>query len=416
MPESLTFDGVTLWTEASINVVFKSEQDIDGRVYVIEELGDTGANLYRGSKRANRAYTIKVDLVAGGGFTLDELKAWWRATHSADGGLRTLARVTASGTTCYLDCVPETPQFAESNNPTYCEVQQEYTAPTPLWYTAEVSASADFDGVTPVSLACNNVGDVPAWPRLLIENEVDTPKVSYSTEWEIEFDLDMVGGDALAVNCKTPASAWYTPSGGAAARAYGYRTAATSFRKARLAVGNHNLTLVADASTPELIANPGFETAGAGPPTFLSWVELLTHGTVTDEGADVHAGSHAALLTSTAADTDHYIHQSFVVVPGEKYTLSFWTHGDGVNDGLYGVRDLTNGAWIIDRTTQHTGVTGAAYTLVSATFTIPVACISLRIYLNGTGVNAGKVYFDDASLVNEGSCTVYWHNLYEALQ
>jgi hypothetical protein len=40
----------------------------------------------------------------------------------------------------------------------------------------------------------------------------------------------------------------------------------------------------------------------------------------------------------------------------------------------------------------------------------------MRIYLNGTGVNAGVAYFDDVSLVRIGGCTAYWRNLYEALQ
>jgi len=249
VPESLKFDGTTLWTEASTNVVFKTEQDLDGRVHVIEELGDTGTNIYRGSKRSNRSYVVKFDLVAGGGYTLDELKAWWRETHSADGGLRTLARVTASGATNYLACVPEAPKFAEGNNPIECEVIQEYTAPTPLWYTAEVNASTNFNGVTPVSLACNNVGDVPTWARIVIDGAVEDPKVAYGTEWEIEFALTLGAGDELAIVCKTPASAWYTPSGNPAERAYGYRTAATSFRKAKIPTGNNNLTLTATSGT-----------------------------------------------------------------------------------------------------------------------------------------------------------------------
>jgi len=417
MPDHIKYGSTTLWTAgASPNVVFVAERDINGRTHTFQELGDLSTDIFRGSKRKNKIYTIVMSLIvpAGSVYTLRELKAWWTDAHGGLGGEQVLECETSGGVH-YLLAVANAPQWGEEHGPAWVEVVQEYEAATPLWYSAEQSASTYFNGTTPVSLACNNVGKTPAWVRLLIENEVDTPKVSYSTEWELEFNLAMSGGDELTANCLTPASVWYTPYGGAAAKAYGYLSFASLPRKAKLAVGNHNLTLEAGADNPELIANPDLETAGAGPPTFLNWTELLTHGTVNDEGVDVHGGSHAARLDSTADDVDHYIFQTFAVIPGETYSWSFWTHGDGVNDGLYGARDITNGAWIIDRQTTHTGVTGAVYEQVTETITIPAGCVSLRIYLNGTGVNGGSAYFDDVSLVNLGKCTVYWKNWFEAL-
>jgi len=248
VPESLTFGGELLWQESSANVALKIEEDLDGRVHAIEELGDVDTNLYRGTKRENRGYTAILDLIAGGAYTLDELKAWWRLTHSAHGGLRTVQRVTASGATCYLDAVPERPNFAKSNNPVETEVTQAYTAPTPLWYTAEVNASENFDGANPVLLACNNLGDVPAWIRLEIDGAVEDPKIAYGTEWELEFNLELLAGDTLAIICKTSASVWYTPiATGIPERAYGRKTDATMFRLAKIPTGNNNLTLTATA-------------------------------------------------------------------------------------------------------------------------------------------------------------------------
>lgn len=416
MPEHLKYGGTTLWTEASTSVAIRGEKDLNGRTHVIEALGDISTNLFRSSKRDNRSYTVVADLLVQGavsGNALRVLKQAWEEAHPSLGGLRVVERETATGV-YYLDAIAQTPQWGEEHGPAWAEVTQEYLAPTPLWYGPETHASANFNGATPVTLTCVNAGNVDAWIRIVVNGAVEAPKIA-ATDWEIEFALiALAQGDELAISTKTPATAWYTPAGGAAAIAYGYRTDATSFRLARLPSGSTDLTLTASAGA-ELIANTGFETAGAAPPTFLNWTELLTHGSVNDEAADVHGGSHAAKLISTAADNDHYVFQTFVVVPGEKYLWTFWTHGDGVNDGLYGARDLTNGAWIIDRTTTHTGVTGAVYTQVTVTVTIPAGCISLRLYLGGTGVNAGVTYYDDVSLTNLALCTVYWRPYYEAL-
>jgi len=246
VPERIVYNGTPLWTAgASPNVAFKREVDLTGRTHVIEELGDTSTNIYRGSKRNTRSYEITCDLIAGGAFTLAQLIAWWEETHSADGGLRVLLRETGTGV-FYLDCVPEAPKWGSDNGPVLIEVVQTYTAPMPLWYGAETSANGNFNGGAPVTIVCANAGDVPSWVRLVLEDAVEDPLIE-GADWEIEFALTMGAGDELAVNCQTPASAWYTPAGGAATRAYGYRTEATSFRKAKLQPGNNNVVISATA-------------------------------------------------------------------------------------------------------------------------------------------------------------------------
>jgi len=249
--EHLTFDGYLLWqtNDVTPNFRLRSEKDVNGRVNIIEELGDRTSNLYRATKAENGIYTVTMGLVAGWGYTLTELKAAWEAWHSQVGGERVVERETDSGITQYLDAVPETPQWGEEGHD-WAEVTQAYTAARPFWYGAEQSVSGNFNGATPVSLAFDNVGDVPCWIRIAIEDAVEDPKVAYSDEWEIEFDLELVAGDELAVNCRTPATAWYTPAAtGVAGRAYGYRTNETSFRLAKLPVGSGNLTLTATSGT-----------------------------------------------------------------------------------------------------------------------------------------------------------------------
>jgi len=248
MVQRLEYGGVALWQEGSATHLFLSERDVNGRVHVIEELGDLDTDLYRGSKRSQRTYGVKFDLIAGGGFTLAELRAAWEVAHSKEGGLRTIERETGSGAVLYLDAVPEAPQWGDDQGPVVLSVAQEYTAPTPLWYAAEATASDNFDGANPVALACNNLGDAPTWIRLLIDGPVEDPKIAYGTEWELEFNIELLVGDTLAIICKTPASAWYTPiATGIPARAYGWKTDATMFRLAKLPTGNHDLTLTATA-------------------------------------------------------------------------------------------------------------------------------------------------------------------------
>ena len=254
MTEHIKWNGTTLWQAdlSTPNQRLRAEQDLNGRVHVIEELGDRSSNLYRDTKAANREYSIVVGLVAALGYTVQDLKAEWEAWHSKSLGLCVLERETASGAIQYLDAVAETPEWGSESWNTI-EVTQKYTAPTPFWYQADDHVAGAFDGATPVTVPFTNGGDAPAWVELLIEGAVVDLKIEYGGEdgeaWEIEFAMTLAAGDELAVVAKTPASVWYTPSGSAAERAYGYRTAATSFRKAKLPPGTHSLVLSATSGT-----------------------------------------------------------------------------------------------------------------------------------------------------------------------
>jgi len=254
MSEYLMWNGHLIWDAdgsygATPHRRLYAETDLNGRQNVIEELGDPMQNMYRGSKAQNRTYTIVVRMRAGGLYTITDLKAEWELWHRKGLGECAIERESENGVVLQLLAVAETPQWSDEG-PTWATVTQTYTAAFPFWFSeSESSASANFDGATPVSLACNNQGDVAAWVRLVIDGAVDTPKVAYSTEWELEFNLALSAGDELAITCQTPAAVWYTPNGGSAAAAYGYRTAATMFRKAKLPAGNNNLTLTATSGT-----------------------------------------------------------------------------------------------------------------------------------------------------------------------
>jgi len=247
----LKYNAITLWNDdgSTPNYVLAAETDLNGREHIIEPLGARTMNLYRGTIATNRAYTVVVKLRVTPGTTLTELKADWDYWHGAFQGECVVERETETGTVLQLDAVAETPQWGEEG-PTWAEVPQVYTAANPWWrQETEQNASANYDDANPVNLACQNDGDMPTWVRLLIEGPVEDPKVVCTDEWELEFLLTVDVGETLEIICKTPAKAWLYPVYGARTRAYGYRTIESSFRSARLPVGNTNLILTATAGT-----------------------------------------------------------------------------------------------------------------------------------------------------------------------
>lgn len=263
--ETLTWNGTALWDEdgSTPRVIALEEQDLGGVLHTFEQTGDPYAEQYRGSRRQRGSYVFTAVLKVDGTYTnVQALKAWWKGLHNGELGLKVLARGTVAGATLYLDCVAEEPEWSDEKHSSI-RVTQKYTPPTPYWRSAEQSAAGNFNGTTPVNISCNNAGAIPSWIRAAIAGAVTDPKLAGSG-WVIEFDLTLSAGDALALSCKTPASAWYTPSGGSAARAWGYRTEASSARNAKLPTGG--------ASNVVLTAAAG---AGAITIYWYNWYEAL---------------------------------------------------------------------------------------------------------------------------------------------
>jgi hypothetical protein len=158
-------------------------------------------------------------------------------------------------------------------------------------------------------------------------------------------------------------------------------------------------------STPELLSNPGFETAGGGgADVFGSWVETAGSGTITDETTTFHSGAHAAKLAFGTGQS--YIGQALTVAASTTYQLVFWVYGDGTNQGRYSVYNNSGAAFITTITQVGTAVAG--WTRVSQTFVTPVGCTAITIFLYSPAL-AGYAIFDDASvtlLQKFGSWTV----------
>ena len=409
----LKFNTVTLWQDNMPYAELVSETDLNGRVNTIEELGDRTLNIYRDTKADNRTYTVVIKFGMTPRLSIQQIMTWWEETHSQYNGECVIERQPESGKVLQLLAVAETPQWSDVTA-FRATVTQIYTAANPLWReSTESSATESFLGTTPTTLAFNNEGSVPSWVRLDYEGPLDDPKVSYATDWEIEFDLNLVADDALAVSARTPATAEVNPAVGANYFAYGYRTNATSFRLAKLPVGAGVLDMVEGLDHTELVLNPGFETPGALPPTFQSWNDFAGAGTIIDEVVLFHSGAHAVRLT-TGAGTIPNVYQAFAVTPGITYGYSFWTRGDGADEGQYRIYDVTNAADIV--ATTGTGISGAVYTQVTGEVVAPAGCVSMRIYCYGsTNLAAAIAYFDDWSVVSRGILTAYWYNQYESI-
>jgi hypothetical protein len=155
-------------------------------------------------------------------------------------------------------------------------------------------------------------------------------------------------------------------------------------------------SLAEDLSNTSRLDNPGFESAGSGgSDVFADWTEVASDGSIDDETTSVKYGSHACKLTA-GASTDTRVQQSYSVLPGEDFTLWFWTRGDGTYDGHYYVYDVTNGAYVISDTA--TGVTGTTYARVTKGFNVPAGCNEIKVNLVCPSTDGGVAYFDGVNL------------------
>jgi hypothetical protein len=144
---------------------------------------------------------------------------------------------------------------------------------------------------------------------------------------------------------------------------------------------------------PNLIINPGLEFAGAGgADVFLNWGESAGNGAIADETTLVHSGAHAVKLTQGTGNVQ--IYQSFSIISGKKYKITFWTMGDGTHGGRISLSDGVFN-WIPDNTP--TGISGLIYAQYSITLTAP-SSVLITIYIKAPSSNGAIAYYDDFSV------------------
>jgi hypothetical protein len=222
------------------------------RVLNVQQLGHPLVNVYRSYALEDLAIQFDVALSPNAddmtAEALGTLTADWHNWHKPSNGQKVLRILMDSGNQYAADAVALTAKI-ERQGPREARVIQQYLAGTPFWRSIdESSASANFDGATPVTLTVVNAGTEPAWLRFVIMGAVNVPKLVLG-DYEIELNLELSAGDQLDVNTKSPISVQYTPSAGSAVNAYGYRTEATDIVPFMALVGSNSITLTATGGT-----------------------------------------------------------------------------------------------------------------------------------------------------------------------
>lgn len=160
----------------------------------------------------------------------------------------------------------------------------------------------------------------------------------------------------------------------------------------------------------ELISNAGFETAGGGgADVFANWTEHADDGAIDDEGAIVHGGSHAAKFTCGPATKLTRIDQQQTHNAGGLYKASFYTRGDGVNAGRYGIYSFSLPGYLISP--KSTGVSGTNYTQIDQIYNTQGGTL-LSPALWCPPVSGGISYFDDVSVKQITDCAATGLHIY----
>lgn len=145
---------------------------------------------------------------------------------------------------------------------------------------------------------------------------------------------------------------------------------------------------------PNLLIDADFEIVGVGGKVFDgSWNETTTAGTIEAEGTFVFAGSYSAKLTRTGGG-NIFLRQAFTVVPGATMEIRFRAAGDGSAAPKYGIRDVTNAAWIVPVTSCDNAA--MLYQEVIEELTVPASCVSIQLFLLPGDDTDDVAYFDNA--------------------
>ena len=152
---------------------------------------------------------------------------------------------------------------------------------------------------------------------------------------------------------------------------------------------DYNDIYTAGLANDNLLANPGFETAGVGgDDVWANWTETKGDGALANEAGAPHEGSDAAKATS-GATSNTKVAQTITTVAGKRYRLRFYSKDDGTNAGRYGIYDVSGSADIVAVTAT---AIAAAYAATVVEFVAPAT--STRIDLWCPAVNTKIVYFD----------------------
>ena len=167
-----------------------------------------------------------------------------------------------------------------------------------------------------------------------------------------------------------------------------------------------------NAERSELVTNGDFETYtgtqdDGTTDSYSGWLVYDIEGTI-EATATVHSGNNALKLTRTSGTikSNVKVTQDITVEGNKDYILSFYTRGDGTDDGTYSIYNVTTGGYISNYI--HTGVSDTTYTEVIYVFTTPPNTTSIRIQLAANdNTDLATIYYDDVSIKRIGE-VAHW--------
>lgn len=190
----------------------------------------------------------------------------------------------------------------------------------------------------------------------------------------------------------TTADAFYNLANSAGIQVYGHCLVWHSQQNT-----NYYSTIVGSStSAPNLIGNPGFETAGSGK-LFANWSDLNhSNGTFSDAGAaGAHSGSHA-LQAVTVAGGNNYntqiLSDSWPTTVGKTYTISYWIKGNSAGSIQFEIRNSDGSVNYQGGKAVSTGWTQITYNYAAVGTNMAIAF--------DLGGNANTFYIDDLSVID----------------
>jgi chitinase len=139
----------------------------------------------------------------------------------------------------------------------------------------------------------------------------------------------------------------------------------------------------AQAASPNLVNNPGFETGNLN-----NWTCSAVDSVVS---SPAHSGSFALAAAANSSDSAQCT-QAISIQANTTYTLSAWVQGNYAFLGVTGTGTNDGNTWT---------PSAASYTLLSMSFTTGASTTSVTIYVHGW-YGQGTVYADDFSMTGPG--------------
>ncbi|MES2277507.1 MAG: endo-1,4-beta-xylanase [Bacteroidota bacterium] len=150
------------------------------------------------------------------------------------------------------------------------------------------------------------------------------------------------------------------------------------------------------SSAPNLVANPGFETAGSGK-LFANWSDLNhSNGTFSQAtGVAANSGSSALQAVCVAGGNNYntqILSDNWVTVPGKTYTISYYIKGAAAGSIQFEIRNSDGSVNYQGGKAVTTGWQQITYSYVAPGTTMAIAF--------DLGGNANTFYIDDVSCID----------------